>query len=61
MPMGKLLFLWALVIGAAGLSLWLIFMAIRAEALDAGIWRAVVPLMLLAGLGLRGLRRGAGK
>ncbi len=58
MSRGKYVFLLALVIGAAGLSIWVAWLAARAGALDGDVLRALVPLVILASLALRALRKG---
>lgn len=53
MPHAKFVFLLVLVIGSAGLSIWIGYLAFAAGALDGTVWRALVPLLLLASIGLR--------
>ena len=48
-------FLLALVIGSAGLSIYIAFLAMQEEALDGSIFRAILPLLLLASIALRSL------
>ena len=59
MSRGKFAFLLALVIGAAGLSIWVVYLAMRADALDGSVLRALLPLVILAIVGLRALRKGS--
>ncbi len=61
MSRGKFVFLLMLVIAAAGLSIWVVVLAIRAEALDGTVLRALVPLLLLASVALNALRKGRGQ
>ena len=61
MSRGKFVFLLALVIGAAGLSIWVVVLAMRADALDGGVLRALVPLLLLASVALQALRKSRDK
>ncbi|MCP5037451.1 MAG: hypothetical protein GY945_07615 [Rhodobacteraceae bacterium] len=46
------------VIGSAGLSLWVGFLAFKATALDGSVLRSLVPLLLLGSLALRALLKG---
>ena len=59
MPLGKFIFLLALVIGAAGLSIWVAVLAAEAGALDGNVLRALLPLLLLAGVAVRALCKGS--
>lgn len=59
MSRAKFVFLLALVIGAAGLSIWVAVLAAEAGALDAKVASALLPLLLLAGVALRALRNNA--
>ena len=58
MSRGKFIFLLALVIGAAGASIWVAVLAAEAGALDGNVARALLPLLLLAGVAVRALRKG---
>ncbi len=53
--MSKLKFtiLLALVIGSAGISILVAYMALQADALDGAVGRAVLPLLLLGSIALR--------
>ena len=61
MSWGKFIFLLALVIATSGLSIWVTYLAIRADALDGTILRALVPLLILASVAIRALRKGRAK
>lgn len=53
--MSKLKFtmLLVLVIGAAGISIWVGYLALQASAFDGSVFRALVPLLLLGSIALR--------
>ena len=57
----KFALLLALVIGSAGLSVWVAVLAIRAEQLDGATRRALIPLVMLAAITARALIRGRAK
>lgn len=61
MPPLKFALLLALVIGAAGLSIWVAVLAIRAEQLDGATLRALIPLVMVAAIAARALMRGRAK
>ncbi len=61
MSWGKFAFLLALILGAAGLSVWVVFLAVRADALGGSVFRALVPLLILASVAMRALRKGREK
>ncbi len=58
MPRGRFFFLLALVMAAAGASIWMVFLAVRAEALEGKALQALAPAALLTGIALRALRKG---
>ena len=47
----------SLVIGAAGLTIWVVVLAARADQLNGTTLSTLLPLVLLASLALRALRR----
>ncbi len=49
----RFIFLLSLVIGSAGVSIWVVFLAIQSNAVDGSLFRPLVPLALLASLGVR--------
>lgn len=49
----RFVFLLTLVIGSAGLSIYVAYLAMRAEALDGTIFRAILPLLLLGSIAVR--------
>ncbi|HHL21869.1 MAG TPA: hypothetical protein ENJ52_10140 [Aliiroseovarius sp.] len=58
MPPMKFVLLLALVIGSAGLSIWVLVLAIESDHLDGTTLRAIIPLAMLAALAGRALARG---
>ncbi len=54
----KFIFLLALVIFSAGISLWVAYLALEAGSFDGAVWRALLPLLLLGSLALRLLLKG---
>ncbi len=61
LPMPGYLLLLGLVIGAAGLGIWLAAGALANEGLDGATLRILTVLLLLVAVGLRTLRRGRRK
>ena len=54
----RFIFLLSLVIGSAGISIWVVYLAARANALDGSLFRPLLPLLLLGSLGIRLLLNG---
>ena len=46
-------FLLILVIGSAGLSIYVAYLALQAEALDGTVFRAILPLLMLGSIAVR--------
>lgn len=57
----KFILLLVLVIGSAGLSIWVGALAFNAGALDGAVLRALVPLLLLGSIALRLLLKARGE
>lgn len=53
----RLVFLWAMVIGAAGLTVWVGVLAAETGHLTSQVLMALLPLVMLISLGLRAIRR----
>ncbi|MDU8926820.1 hypothetical protein RXV86_05450 [Alisedimentitalea sp. MJ-SS2] len=53
----RFVMLLSLVIAAAGLTIWVVVLAARADQLNGATLSALLPLVLLASLALRALRR----
>ncbi len=51
----RFIFLLVLVIGSAGLTIWIAWMAFAAGQLNGGTLGALLPLVMLASVGLRAL------
>jgi hypothetical protein len=57
----RFFFLLSVVIGAAGLTLWVAWLALGAGQLNGATAGALLPLVLLASIALRALTRANGK
>ncbi len=61
MPRGRFFFFLALVMAAAGASIWAVFLAVRAEALEGKALQVPALVALLTGIALRALRKDNGR
>lgn len=61
MPRGRFFFFLALVMAAAGASIWAVFLAVRAEALEGKALQVLALVALLTGIALRALRKDNGR
>lgn len=55
--LARLMLLWAMVLSGAGLTIWVGLLAMRAHAFSGQTLMALLPLLMLISLGLRGLKR----